>query len=97
METRMVRDAVTTTSAQGKRIPVFPAEVKGKWNSRRKWVQWAMIGMYLVLPWIRVGGHPLIQLDIEHRRFSVFGQLFFAQEVPNLVFLTLLGRGDSCD
>ena len=86
---RVTRDSVSTTSSKGKRIPVFPAEVKGKWNTRRTIVQWGMIAIYLVLPWIKVGGHPLIQLDIEHRRFSIFGQLFFAQEVPNLVFLTL--------
>jgi cytochrome c oxidase accessory protein FixG len=86
---RVTRDSVSTTSENGKRIPVFPAEVKGKWNTRRTIFQWGMIAIYLVLPWIKVGGHPLIQLDIEHRRFSIFGQLFFAQEVPNLVFLTL--------
>jgi cytochrome c oxidase accessory protein FixG len=90
METaRVTRDSVSTTSRGGKRIPVFPAEVKGKWNSRRTLVQWGMIAVYLVLPWIRVNGHPLIQLDIEHRRFSLFGRLFFAQEVPDLVFITL--------
>ncbi len=86
---RVTKDAVSTTSPIGKRIPVFPAEVKGKWNHRRRIFQWAMIAIYLVLPWIKVGGHPLIQLDIEHRRFSLFGQLLFAQEVPNLVFITL--------
>ncbi len=86
----VVRDALTTTSAEGKRIKIFPAEVRGKWTNRRQWVQWGLIALYLVIPWIRVGGHPLLLLDIANRRFSVFGQLFFAREVPNLVFLALI-------
>jgi cytochrome c oxidase accessory protein FixG len=85
----VTRDSVSTTSEKGKRIPVFPAEAKGKWNTRRTLFQWGMIAVYLILPWIKVGGHPLVQLDVEHRRFSLFGRLFFAQEVPDLVFLTL--------
>jgi len=84
-----VRDSLTTTSAEGKRIRIYPAEVSGRWSRRRSRVQWALILLYVALPWIRIGGHPLLQLDIEHRRFSIFGQLFFAQEVPDLVFLTL--------
>ncbi len=83
----VTRDSVTTTSAAGKRIPVFPAEVRGPWNRRRQWVQWALIALYLFIPWIKIDGHPLVLLDVEHRRFSLFGQLFFAQEVPNLVFI----------
>ena len=89
MRDPVIRDSLTTTSANGKRIRIFPAEVLGKWHQRRVGVQWFMIAIYLVLPWLRLGGHPLLMLDLEHRRFSIFGKVFFAQEVPNLVFLTL--------
>ena len=87
MKIPLPRDSLTTTSAGGKRISVFPASVKGVWSQRRFWFHWMLIAVYLVLPWLRVGGHPMILLDVEHRRFSLFGQLFFAQEVPSMVFL----------
>jgi len=83
-------DHLSTTDKAGKRINVFPSEVKtGYWADRRKIAQYAMIILYLVLPWIKIQGKPLLLLDIVHRRFSIFGRLFFAHEVPNLVFITL--------
>lgn len=86
----VIRDRVTTTDEKGKRVTVFPmALVGGYWNRRRQIVQWAMILLYLAVPWIKINGHPLLLLDIEHRRFSVFGVLFFAHEVPNLVFIAV--------
>ncbi len=85
-------DALTTTSTEGKRIKVFPAKPpqNGFWFVRRQWVQWGMLALYVAIPWIQINGHPFLQLDIAHRRFSVFGQLFFAHEVPNLVFVALM-------
>jgi cytochrome c oxidase accessory protein FixG len=85
----VVRDRVTTTDASGHRVGVYAMAVPPQsfWNRRRVFVQWSMILLYLAVPWIKIGGHPLLLIDIEHRRFSVFGQLFFAHEVPYLVFL----------
>ncbi len=81
-------DSLATTSSTGKRVKLFPTEVKkGFWADRRFGVQWALIVFYLLLPWINIQGHPLLLLDIVHRRFSIFGTLFFAHEVPNLVFI----------
>lgn len=86
----VVRDRSPTTDARGKRVKLYPMSlVGGYWNARRKWAQWLMIAVYLVIPWLKVNGHPLLLLDIEHRRFSIFGVLFFAHEVPNLVFVTI--------
>jgi cytochrome c oxidase accessory protein FixG len=99
-------DRLTTTSLAGKRLRVFPARPPkgGIWAQRRQVVQWGMILLYLAVPFLRVNGHPLLLLDIGNRRFSIFGTLFFAHEVPNLVFVvtsflfgialvtTLLGR-----
>lgn len=84
-------DALTTTGSDGKRVKVFPASPpkKGFWEVRRKWVQWGMLLLYVAVPWITIRGHPILQLDIVHRRFSIFGTLFFAHEVPNLVFVAI--------
>ncbi len=84
-------DALTTTNSEGKRVGVFPAlpPKKGFWEVRRKWVQWGMLLLYVAVPWITIHGHPILMLDIANRRFSILGTLFFAHEVPNLVFVTL--------
>jgi len=46
----------------------------------------------VVLPWVRVAGHPAVFLDIETRRFFVFGATFNAQDTWLLFFL-LTGVG----
>ena len=74
----------------GSRLVLHPADVKGRWMSRRRAVFALLIGFYVLAPFIPVGGHPLIQLDVEHRRFYLFGSTFNAQDVW-LVLLLLLG------
>jgi len=88
-----VRDRVATTDAQGRRIKLFPSEVpkNGFWKRLRFKLQWALIAIYLIVPWLTLNGHPVLQIDLEHRRFSVLGVLFFAHEMPNLVFVVLTG------
>lgn len=76
----------------GRRLFVYPADVSGRfWNVRR--VAFALlIAIYVVTPWIDVGGHPAVFLDIEHRRFYLFGGTFNAQDFW-LVFFLLTGVG----
>lgn len=89
MQKGITPDRVSTTSLSGKRIKVNPIPVTGKWKNRRNLISWSLIALYLAIPWIRINGHPLLLLDIANRRFSIFGNLFFAHEVPNLIFISL--------
>ncbi len=61
--------------------------VEGTWRTLR-WVADAiLIVILLAIPWIRIGGEPLVLLDIGARRFHVFGLTIFPQE---LYFLWLI-------
>jgi cytochrome c oxidase accessory protein FixG len=75
----------------GSRIMIHPADVRGKWTRRRKWVFAVLIVLYLLAPFIPVGGHPMIQLDIEHRSFYLFGGTFNAQDFWMVLLLALSG------
>ncbi len=76
----------------GSRRFVQPADVRGRFT-RLRWVVFAaLIAVYAALPWISVGGHPAIFLDIEHRRFFLFGATFNAQDAW-LVFFLVSGVG----
>ncbi|MBS1962051.1 MAG: cytochrome c oxidase accessory protein CcoG [Bdellovibrionales bacterium] len=75
---------------EGHHRAIHPTEVRGKWHSRRAVVQYILIAFFLVLPWISIGGRPLLLLDIFDRRFSVLGVVFQAHDVP-LLFLFVIG------
>lgn len=81
------KDQLTTTDQQGKRHFVFPASVRGRYHSIRVAVHAVLILLFLSVPWITVGGHPLLQLDVPHRRFYFFGHLFLPQDAPGIVFV----------
>jgi cytochrome c oxidase accessory protein FixG len=78
----------------GSRRSIHPADVKGRFVTWRRVVYAVLIGIYVALPFLRIGGNPAVFLDIVHRRFYLFGHTFNAQDVWLVVFLlTSLGFG----
>ena len=82
-------ERLSTTDEQGNRVYIYPEDVKGKWKDRRHILYWALIALYLIVPWIYIKGKPLLQIDIFHREFTLFGNTWFGME-PILIFLTLV-------
>ena len=64
--------------------------VEGAFRRLRTRANVLLIGILFAVPWIRIGGEPLILLDIPHRQFHVFGMVIFPQE---LFFLWLIVAG----
>ena len=64
--------------------------VQGTWRTLRSWANAVLIAVFLAIPWLRVGGEPLVLLDIPARKFHVFGFVIFPQE---LYFLWLIVAG----
>ncbi|MFT3710327.1 MAG: cytochrome c oxidase accessory protein CcoG [Archangium sp.] len=73
----------------GSRLILHPADVHGKWTRARRIVFGVLIAVYVAGPLIPVGGHPMIQLDVEHRRFFLFGSTFNAQDFWMVLLLAL--------
>lgn len=76
----------------GGRSCIVPADVHGRYAMRRQVLFWLLLGVYVLLPWVQVGGHPAVFLDLERRAFYLFGGTFNAQDVW-LVFFLLSGIG----
>jgi cytochrome c oxidase accessory protein FixG len=88
------RDSVTTIRDDGSRMFLHPADARGFWTRARRGSAGLLIAIYLLLPWIPVGGHPAVFLDIASRRFHLFGYTLAFQDVWLLFFLiTGLGFG----
>ncbi len=79
--------AASSLHSDGRRNHVHPADVKGRFTSGRNVVFIALLAIYVLLPWIHIGDHPALFIDIVARRFYVFGLSFNAQDTWLLFFL----------
>ncbi len=77
---------LTTLSASGKRLWIYPTETRGRFWRRRRVVAWLLIAFFVALPIVRIGGHPAVLLDVSTRTFYLFGGVFH----PTDTFLLLL-------
>jgi cytochrome c oxidase accessory protein FixG len=87
-------DSVTTIRADGSRPYLQPSATRGRFTAARRVVAYALLVLYLSLPWIPVNGHPAVLLDIVDRRFHLLGLTFAAQDMW-LLFFVLTGVGFS--
>lgn len=78
----------------GTRNHVHPADVRGRFSRMKPWVYAVLILVYASLPWIQVGGHPAVLIDIPMRHFYFFGANYNAQDFY-LAFFLLTGIGFS--
>ncbi len=76
----------------GGRNFVVPADVQGRFTRRRYLVFLVLLAIYVAMPWIQIGGHPAVFLDIQHRAFYLFGATFNAQDFW-MVFFLVSGLG----
>lgn len=82
-------ERLATTDADGHRVYLYPEDVKGKWRNRRNLFYYFLIGLYLILPWINIGGKQSILLDLIKREFTFFGTTFYGHDAPALIFVFL--------
>lgn len=81
-------DAVLSTMQKdGKRRWMHPVRSPGASYKQRLVVGWALIVVFVALPWIPVGGKPAILLDLAVREFTFFGLTLY----PTDTLLLMLG------
>jgi len=81
------KDRLSTTDSLGDRIAIYPAEVRGFWRRHRNWTQFILLAIFLLLPWIQVGGEQSLLFSLPDRRFAIFGLILFAHDGPMIFFI----------
>lgn len=76
----------------GSRNVLQPADARGRWHTRKNWVFALLIAIYVVVPWIQIGGHPALRLDVPNRTAYLVGHTFTREDFY-LVFFLLTGFG----
>ncbi len=83
------RETIATVDEEGKRIWVYPKKPSGNYHNARIVVTTLLLGMLFAGPFIKIGGQPLLLLNVFERRFVVFGQAFWPQDFV-LLAITLI-------
>lgn len=82
-------EVLSTMNPDGSRKWLFPRLSKGRFWQRRRWVAYALMLLFNALPWLKVGGQPVVLLDVVNREFTFAGVMFQPTETLLLVLLLL--------
>ncbi|HEY9048857.1 MAG TPA: cytochrome c oxidase accessory protein CcoG [Ohtaekwangia sp.] len=74
------RDSIATVDEQGKRIWIYPKKPSGYYHRLRIVVTVFLLSLLFAGPFLKIGGQPLLLLNIVERKFVVFGQPFWPQD-----------------
>jgi cytochrome c oxidase accessory protein FixG len=74
------RDAISTVDKQGKRVWIYPKMPRGKLTRWRQAMGYVLVAFLFTGPFIRIGGEPLLMINVLERRFVLFGQTFWPQD-----------------
>jgi cytochrome c oxidase accessory protein FixG len=84
------RNSIATVDEKGKRIWVHPKSPSGFYHRWRIAVTVLLLTILFAGPFIRIGGQPLLLLNIFERRFVIFGQAFWPQDFVLLALLLII-------
>ena len=84
------RDRPINIDEAGINRRIHTKQPKGKWYTRRTYFAWVCILFLVLAPIIKINGNPLMLLDIVNRKFSLFGNIFFAQDTFILALIMLV-------
>jgi len=74
------RDHLSTLDESGDRKWIYPKKPNGKYYNWRKWLSYVLLAVLFGGPWIKIGGEPLLMINILQRKFVIFGQVFWPQD-----------------
>ncbi|MBD78636.1 MAG: cytochrome c oxidase accessory protein CcoG [Crocinitomicaceae bacterium] len=85
------RDSIGTIDDDGKRHWIFAKKPKGKLYNYRSIVSILLLTLLFAGPWIRIDGEPFLLLNITESKFSIFGQVFWPQDIHLFAFAMITG------
>lgn len=81
---------LSTLESDGSRRWLYPKLSKGRLWQARRWIAYGLIAIYALVPYIHVGGKPMVLIDVVHRQFHLFGFTFLPTDTKLLAVLLLM-------
>ena len=85
------RDALASVKTDGRRRWIYARQPAGPFYRARTVVSWILLGVLFAAPFVRIGGQPLILMNVIDRRFVFFGVVFWPQDFYLVAILALTG------
>ena len=80
---------LSTLDREGHRRWLRPRLSQGPWWKRRRIVAYLLMLVFVAIPHLRIGGKPMILLDIVARKFTIFGYTFLPNDTLVLALFML--------
>ncbi len=77
-------------SKEKKRTWIYAKKPSGKFYNYRQWVGYGLLLFLFLVPFIRINGNPFMMFNIVERKFSIFGNIFYPQDLHIFVFGMLI-------
>lgn len=78
-----------TLNPDGSRNRIRPKTFKGRYYWGRFAVAWLLLATFILIPFVKMSGKPLILLDIGRREFTILGYTFLATDGVVLMLAAL--------
>ncbi|HEY6572449.1 MAG TPA: 4Fe-4S binding protein, partial [Candidatus Eisenbacteria bacterium] len=78
---------LSTLNEDGSRRRIRPRFSKGRHYLRRRITAYVLMLVFFLIPYLKMGGKPLILLDLPRREFTLFGTTFLSTETVLFMFL----------
>lgn len=78
-----------TLNVDGSRRWIRPKPSDGARAAWRRRVAWGLMLVFFLVPYLRVGGKPMVLLDLPHRHFTLFGVTFLPTDTVLVMLLAL--------
>jgi cytochrome c oxidase accessory protein FixG len=75
--------------AEGVRAWVYPQSISGRFQRLHRISGWILLAILLGVPWVRVGGNPVLQANIPERRLYAIGAIYTASDTVLILILLL--------
>ncbi len=91
------RDSLATITKDGKRAWIFAKKVSGKFYNFRQLFGYFLLVFLFTVPFIKIGGEPLLLFNLPERKFILFSVIFWPQDsflfylmmVSSIIFVVL--------
>lgn len=88
-EHQTFRDELSSVARDGRRRWIYARQPAGRLYRARTVVGAFLLAFLITAPFVRVGGQPLILLNVIERRFVLFGVVFWPQDFYLVVLIAL--------
>lgn len=81
------RNVPSTVDQENNRKWVYPKKPSGKWYNYRQILGYGILIFFIVLPLIQYQGRPFFMVNVFDRKFILFGQVYWPQDI----FIIVIG------